>query len=164
MNAASKGFAEKIINKCTENPKLAFLLVPLGLILIFWGISDSRFYRSLAERPTQSMTDARIESRPNDRGFTIPYVVGKFADKEVSIPISAKSANRLELNNEMAIVETDDSSGEYLLRSSVDDQISSVFTVAGLPFNHISILGLVITIGACAWGSLAKPKIENAAG
>jgi hypothetical protein len=163
MAAESKKFSEKIVDKCIENPKLAFLLVPLGLVLVAWGISDARHYRLLADRPTQRMTDVTMESRPNDRGFTIPHVVGKLADKEVTIPISAKRARQLEIGNAMEIVETADNSGQYVLRSSVDGQTSSIlFTIAGMPFNHIAILGLVITIGACAWGVFAKGKKDPA--
>lgn len=159
MSAASKGFAEFIVDKSLENPKYAFLVVPLGLALVFWGISDANYYRSLAERPTQTMTQASIESRANDRGFVIPHVVGTFADKEISIPISAKKARQLELGNEVEFVETADNSGKYMLRSSVDGQTSSIFlTLAGISINHIALLGLVITLGAIAWGAFAKPK------
>lgn len=163
MSTESKGSAENIVDKCIENPKLAFLLTPLGIALVLWGISDARYYRALADRPTQTMKDVTIESRPNDRGFTIPHVVGMLADKEVTIPISAKAARRLETANEMEIIETGDNSGKYVLRSSADEQASSIFfTIAGIPFNHIAILGLVITIGACAWGTFAKPKKDPA--
>jgi len=165
MNTASKGLAEKIVDKCLENPKFAFLLLPVGIALVLWGISDAQYYRSLAGRPTQTMKNVSIVSKPNDRGFTIPHVVGKSADKEVSIPISAKAARRLEIVDEMEFIEAADNSGKYLLRSSVDGQTSSIFfNIAGIPFNHIAILGLVIAIGACAWGAIAKPKKADAAG
>lgn len=164
MNAATKGLAEKIVDKCLENPKFAFLVAPLGIALLLWGISDARYYRSLADRPTRTMKDVRIESRPNDRGFTIPHVVGKSDGKEISIPISAKAARRLEIGDGMEFVETAENSGQYLLRSSVDEQTSSIFfNVAGIPFNHIAILGLVIAIGACLWGAIAKPKETDSA-
>ena len=127
MSTVSKGLAEKIVDKCIENPKFAFLVIPLGIALVYWGISDAQYYRSLAGRPTKIMKDVSIISKPNDRGFTIPHVVGNSADKEVSIPISAKAARSLEIGNEMEFVETDDNSGEYLLRSSVDGQVSSIF-------------------------------------
>jgi hypothetical protein len=159
MSTASKGIAEKIIDTCIENPKFAFLVVPLGIALIYWGVSDAKYYRSLGDRPTQIMKEVSIVSKPNDRGFTIPHVVGKWADKEVSIPISSKTARRLEIGDEVEFIETDDNSGQYLLRSSVDGQISSIFfTIAGIPVNFITILGLVIAIGACAWGAFAKPN------
>ena len=165
MSTASKGFAEKIVDKCIENPKFAFLLVPVGLALVFWGVTDAQYYRSLGDRPTQIMKDVSIVSKPNDRGFTIPHVVGTSADKEVSIPISAKTARRLEVGNEMEYIETGDNSGQYLLRSSVDGQISSIFfTIAGIPVNFITILGLVIAIGACAWGAIAKPNKGSVVG
>lgn len=155
----SKGLAEKIVDKSIENPRFAFLVVPLGLVLIYWGISDAKYYRSLASRPTQIMKDVSIIEKPNDRGFTIPYVVGKSDDKEVSIPVSAKTARTLEIGSEMEFIETADNSGEYQLRSSVDGQVSSIhFTAAGIPVNFITILGLAIAIVACAWGALAKPK------
>lgn len=164
MSTVSKGLAEKIIDKSLENPKFAFLVVPLGIALIYWGISDAQYYRSLGGRPTQIMKDVSIVSKPNDRGFTIPHVVGRSADKEVSIPISAKTARRLEIGDEMEYIETDDNSGKYLLRSSVDGQISSIFfTIAGIPVNFITLLGLVIAIGACAWGAFAKPNTGSAA-
>ena len=165
MSTASKGFSEKIVDKCLENPKFAFLLVPFGIALVLWGISDAKYYRLLAGRPTQTMQDVSIVSKPNDRGFTIPHVVGKSGDKEISIPISAKAARRIEMGDEMAFVETVDNSDQYLLRSAVDGQTSSIFfTIAGIPFNHIAILGLVIAIGACIWGAIAKPKNADAVG
>ena len=165
MSAASKGFSEKIIDKCIENPKFAFLVVPLGLWLILWGISSASYYRALVNRPTQVMQDVSIVSKPNHRGFTIPHVVGKSSDREISIPISAKDARRLEMGDKMAFVETGDNSGKYVLRSDVDEQSSSIFfTIAGIPFNHISILGLVLAIGALAWGLIAKPKAATPAG
>ena len=165
MSTASKGLAEKILDKCIENPKFGFLLVPLGIALVYWGISDAQYYRSLGSRPTQTMKDVSVVSKPNDRGFTIPHVVGMSADKEVSIPISAKTARRLEVGDEMEFIETDDNSGKYLLRSSVDGQISSIFfTIAGIPVNFITILGLVIAIGACSWGAFAKPSKDTTIG
>lgn len=154
----SKGLAEKLIDKSIENPKFAFVLVPLGIALIYWGITDAQYYRSLANRPTQTMKDVALLDRPNDRGFTIPHVVGKSADKEVSIPISPKSARTLAITDEMEFIETADNSGKYLLRSTVDGQNSSIFfTVAGIPVNFITILGLGIALGACLWGAFAKP-------
>lgn len=159
MNAASKGLAETIVDKCLENPKFAFFVVPLGIALVLWGVSDARYYRSLVDRPTETMSDISIESRPNSRGFTTPHVVGTSDGKEISIPVSAKAARRFEIVDELEFVETAEDSGEYLLRSSVDDQASSiVFDIAGIPFNHIAILGLVIAIGAGLWGAIAKPK------
>ena len=86
MSAATKGLSEKIVDKCIENPKLAFLLIPLGIALIYWGVTDAKYYKALGGRPTQTMSDVSIVSKPNDRGFTIPHVVGKAKDKEVSIP------------------------------------------------------------------------------
>jgi hypothetical protein len=163
MSITSKGLSEKIIDKCLENPKFAFLLVPVGIALIYWGVTDAQYYRSLGSRPTQIMKEVSIVSKPNDRGFTIPYVVGKSADKEVSIPISSKAARRLEIGDEMEFVETDDNSGQYLLRSTVDGQISSTyFTIAGIPVNFITILGLMIVIGASAWGAIAKSSKRKA--
>lgn len=163
MSTASKGMSEAIVDKCLENPKFAFLLVPLGLVLVYWGVSDAKFYQSLASRPTHIMTDVSIISKPNDRGFTIPHVVGTSAEKEVSIPISAKAAARLEIGEEMEFVETEENSGKYRLKSSVDSQLASIyFTISGIPVNFITILGLAIAIGACAWGAFAKPKTEMA--
>ena len=159
MSATTKGFAEIIVDKCLENPKFALFVVPLGIALLFWGISDARYYRSMADRPTRTMKEATIESRPNDRGFTIPHVVGECDGEEISIPISAKAARRLEIGDEIEVVETAENSNQYLLRSSVDEQASSIFfNVAGIPFNFIGILGLVIAIGACLWAMIAKPK------
>ena len=159
MSSVSKGLSEKIMDKCQENPKFAFLLVPLGILLMYWGISDARYYRAMATRPTMTMTDVSIVSKPNSRGFTIPHVVGKSGEKEVSIPISAKAARRLEIKDEMEIVETSDQSGEYLLRSSVDSHVSSTyFNISEIPFNFLAILGLAIAIGSLAWGAFGKPK------
>lgn len=161
----SKALSEKIVDKCIENPKVAFLLVPLGLALIYWGVTDAQYYRRLSTRPTQVITEASIVPKENNRGFIIPHVVGKSAEKEVSIPISAKTARTLEIGNEMEVIETDENSGEYLLKSAVDSQVSSIyFEPAGIPVNFITILGLAIAGGAIGWGCFAKPKSPTPAG
>ena len=165
MSAATKGLSEKIVDKCIENPKLAFLLIPLGIALIYWGVTDAKYYKALGGRPTQTMSDVSIVSKPNDRGFTIPHVAGKAKDKEVSIPISAKTARKLTIGDTMEIIETEENSGKYLMRSSVDSQISSIyFNIAGIPVNFITLLGFAISVCACGWGAFAKPSSKPAVG
>lgn len=161
----SKALSEKIVDKCVENPKFAFVLIPLGAVLMYWGITDAQYYRRLSTRPTQVITEVSIVPKENDRGFTIPHVVGKSGEKEINIPISSKSARTLEIGNEMEVIETDENSGEYLLKSSVDSQVSSIyFAPAGIPVNFITILGLAIAGGAIGWGCFAKPKSPTPAG
>jgi hypothetical protein len=159
MSSGTKGLSEWIIEQCERNPKYAFFLIPLGLVIGYWAISDARYYKSLRDQPTQTMKDVSVATKPNDRGFTAPFVVGKSGDREISIPIGFKTARNTTFPNEVDFVETKDNPPKYVLRSTLDEQTSQVyFTVAGMPFNFVGILGAGIALAACAWGLLAKPK------
>jgi hypothetical protein len=159
MGAGTKGIAESIVKACEKNPRLAFFLIPFGVLIAYWGISDAKYYQSLSDRPTQVMTVVAVESKPNHRGFSAPHVTGTTAEGEVSVPVSAKTARQVQIGEELGFVETNDSTRPYVLRSILDSQLSQIyFKIAGLPFNFVALLGAAIAIFACAWGAFAKPK------
>ena len=158
MGGANK-VSGAIVNACEQNPRLAFLVIPLGAALIWWGAADAKYFQSMRDRPTVKMQVKDVRSAPNSRGFPAPHVFGDTPNGEVSFMVSPKEARRIEPGQELQIIETSDSSRPYLTRETLDGQLSGIFfTVAGLPFNHIALLGSVIALGALGWGLFGKPK------
>jgi hypothetical protein len=126
---------------------------------MYWGISDANFYESLRGKPTQEMKVTDIRSVPNSRGFSVPHVLGETSKGEISFPISAKAARRIEPGQSLPIVETEKASEPYMTRESLDQQLSEIiFSTAGLSFNFIAILGSVLALGALGWGLFGKSK------
>src|SRR4051812_11453951 len=104
--SGAKNLSTYIVNQCQRNPRFAFLVVPLGVWLAYWGLTDAKFYQSLSEKPTQQMKVDRVYSAPNSRGFSVPYVAGETPQGEVSFTISDKAARRIQVGEELMFVET----------------------------------------------------------
>ena len=160
--SGAKNLSGSIVNACEQNPRLAFLVIPLGAVLIWWGSADAKYFQSLREKPTREMKVTSVHNAPNSRGFSAPHVFGETPSGEVSFTVSAKEARRIEPGQSLQIVETSDPSRPYLTRETLDGQLSGIFfSLAGVPFNHISILGFVIALGALAWGLFGKAKTSE---
>lgn len=157
-----KNLSRSIVDACEQNPRLAFLVIPLGAALIWWGSADAKYFQSMRAKPSYEMHVTSVHDAPNSRGFSAPHVFGETPDGEVSFMVSASEARRIQPGQDLQIVETSDSSRPYLTRETLDGQLSGIyFTVAGLPFNHIAILGLVIALGALGWGLFGKAKVAE---
>jgi hypothetical protein len=160
--SAAKTLSEKIVNACEQNPRLAFLVIPLGAALIWWGIADAKYFQSMRDKPTNKMQVTSVHNAPNSRGFSAPHVFGETPNGEVSFMVSAKEARRIEPGQDLEFVETGDSNRPFLTRETLDGQLSGIyFSVAGLPFNHIAILGGAIALGALGWGLFGKAKVAD---
>lgn len=158
----SKNVSESTVSMCEQNPRMAFLVIPLGLVLVFWGIKDAKYYQTLRDKPTRQMKVVDVHDATNSRGFSIPHVFGETADGEVSFPVSSKASRRIQPGEQMQIVETTDPGNPYMTRDSLDSQLSSIyFSVGGQPINHIAILGIVLALGALGWGLFGKPKLAE---
>jgi len=155
----AKNLSESIVNSCEQNPRLAFCVIPLGAVLIWWGGSDAKYFQSMREKPAFQMQVTDVRSAPNSRGFPAPHVFGETPKGEVSFMVSANEARRIQPGQDLQIIETGDSSRPYLTRETLDGQLSGIFfTVAGFPFNHIALLGSAIALGALGWGLFGKAK------
>ena len=160
--SGTKKLSGSIVNACEKNPRLAFFVIPLGAALIWWGSADAKYFQSMREKPTHQMHVTSVHDAPNSRGFSAPHVFGETPNGEVSFMVSPKEARGIEPGQDLQIVETSDSSRPYLTRETLDGQLSGIwFSVAGLPFNHIAVLGFVIALGALGWGLFGKPKVEE---
>lgn len=157
--SGAKNLSGSVVNACEQNPRLAFFVIPLGTALIWWGSADAKYFQSMREKPTHQMHVTSVHNAPNSRGFSAPHVFGETPKGEVSFMVSKNEARRIQPGENLQIIETSDSSRPYLTRETLDGQLSSIyFSVAGLPFNHIAILGLVIALGALGWGLFGKAK------
>jgi len=157
--SGTKNLSNYIVEQCKRNPRLAFLLVPVGAFLVYFGVTGARFYQSLSSKPTQQMTVDRVFDAPNSRGFSVPHVAGQTAQGELSFPISPKEARRIQVGQLLMFVEANSSTEPYVTRETLDSQLSGIqFSVVGLPINHIALLGCALSLGAIGWGLFAKPK------
>jgi hypothetical protein len=157
--SGTKNLSTYIVDHCQRNPRLAFLLIPLGGFLAYWGLTEAKFYQSLSTKPTQPMTVTRVYSAPNSRGFSVPFVAGKTPQGEVSFSVSDKAASRIQVGQVLPIVETNKPSDPYVTRETLDGQLSGIwFSVGGYPINAIVLLGAAIGLGGLGWGLFGKPK------
>ena len=155
----TKNLSTYIVNQCQRNPRLAFLLIPLGAGLVYWGVTDAKFYQSLSSKPTRQMKVDRVYDAPHSRGFSAPHVAGQTPQGEVIFPISARAAREIQVGEDLAFVEANDSTTPYVTRKTLDGQLSGIrFSVAGSPINDIALLGSAICLGAIGWGLFGKPK------
>lgn len=160
--SGTKYLSGQIMEACERNPRLAFFIIPLGALLIWWGGSDSKRYQSMRGNPTQQLHVTSVEDAPNSKGFSVPHVFGKTPNGEVSFVVSFKEARQIEAGQNIEIVETGESDIPYMTRQSLDEQLEDIFfTVAGQPFNFISLLGAVIVLGALGWGLFGKAKAAD---
>jgi len=158
----AKNLSGSIVNACEQNPRLAFFVIPLGAALIWWGSADAKYFQSMRDKPTYQMHVTSVRNAPNSRGFSAPHVFGETPNGEVSFMVSAKESRRIQPGQDLQIIETSDSSRPYLTRETLDGQLSGIyFSVAGLPFNHIAILGFAIALGALGWGLFGKAKVAE---
>jgi hypothetical protein len=157
--SGAKNLSESIFNACEKNPRLAFFVIPLGVLIIWWAGADAKYFQSMREKPTYQMHVTSVHDAPNSRGFSAPHVFGETPNGEVSFIVSTKEADRIQPGQDLQIVETGDSSSPYLTREALEEQLSGIyFSVAGLPVNTIVILGSVIALGALGWGLFGKAK------
>lgn len=120
------------------------------------------YYPSLRYRPTQSMKVEDVVSKLNHRGFPIPHVTGLASLGEVNIPVSTKAARQVQIGETLEFIETNDKTREYMMRTTLDDQLSQIwFTIAGYPVNFIALFGVCDIRGSTCVGSFRKTKIDS---
>jgi hypothetical protein len=157
--SVAKNLSGSLVDAAEQNPRRAFLAIPLGAALIWWGTADAKYFQSMREKPTHQLRVTSVHDAPNHRGFNAPHVFGETPAGEVSFMVSPKESRRIEPGQEFEIIETGDSTRPYVTRETLDSQLSSIyFNVGPFPFNHIAILGSVIALGGLGWGLFGKGK------
>jgi hypothetical protein len=157
--SGTKNLSHYIFEKCKQNPRFAFVLIPLGAFLAFFGLRDATFYQSLRDKPVREMKVERIYDAPNSRGFSVPHVAGTTPEGEVSFPISDKEARQIHEGEQLQFVETNNSTTPYVTHDTLTAQLSGIrFSVAGFPINDIGLFGFAFALCGLAWGLFGKPK------
>jgi hypothetical protein len=160
--SGTKNLSTYIVEKCKQNPRFAFVLIPMGAFLAYFGLADAKFYQSLRDKPVVPMKVELIYEAPNSRGFFVPHVAGTTPQGEVSFSISDKEARQFHEGQELQIIETNDPNRLYVTRDTLNEQLAEIrFSVAGFPVNTIVLLGSAIALGGLAWGLFAKPKLTE---
>ncbi len=154
------GIAHTLIDVCVKHPKLAFLVLPLPLWFVYFGVSAGLVVKNVAIDCPIRMIVTKVWNVADGRAFPDFMASGRLYrnNQDIEAKLGRKEGKKTKKGDYLSVFRTGNAEQPYVTRQCVDD-VGIRFTVLGCPFNITAIVASIIALLMIWWGLFAKPRV-----